>query len=581
MKFTRFTAMFTACAAAVAACSAMPVCAADSAVLPAWVPASYEQALDFRNTHGFTHTADGTVCAVFSETFSDDAGGETANPNQITAEGDSFVQVSRECYTSDMSEPGIVRQYEVCVWQAESAGELAVSFANAAGEISGYTFACDESGALTETDIFGWLPDCNTEFDAFVREHGAVSTHGQYVLFAITEGIGTAYHWEETNNTGAPAILTSYCSMKTDMLVAGGSNQFIEVYDCASTAGYVGLTIRWDMVDYSGTGDPIETMLGEFAVLDGGETVLQRGDARIRLRDYDTDELIDFADYPEGSFRLWVKYNTNSKQTDSSADWGSADWTLLSNPAFNRLGDFMENADDPSFGLDTEALPSNLLLTWDGTEIEYYENHAMDVTLRLKDQNKIPTFLGDVNSDGQFDLSDVVALVKWLVGDPDAALANWINGDFDHNLRIDARDLTRMKRALTQSETPPPPTGEKTAKMLLTSSSGGYGVAGQYLGGSVWSTEYTVREGDVFCERMGGVWYLPVGEPEDETKYARTVEITAITAEGVTYLDYTRGEFPVEHTLRYGEQSETIWSTPNFTVSDGRNFDYLVTFAAE
>ena len=55
---------------------------------------------------------------------------------------------------------------------------------------------------------------------------------------------------------------------------------------------------------------------------------------------------------------------------------------------------------------------------------------------------------GDVNADGAFDLADVTLIRDWLLNVPDTQLADWNAGDFDENGRLDARDLTRMKREL-------------------------------------------------------------------------------------------------------------------------------------
>ena len=70
---------------------------------------------------------------------------------------------------------------------------------------------------------------------------------------------------------------------------------------------------------------------------------------------------------------------------------------------------------------------------------------------------------GDVNSDGSFDIADLVLLQKWLLAVPDTDLANWKAADLSRNERLDAFDLCLMKRALFAkdkkdgSELIPPP----------------------------------------------------------------------------------------------------------------------------
>ena len=79
--------------------------------------------------------------------------------------------------------------------------------------------------------------------------------------------------------------------------------------------------------------------------------------------------------------------------------------------------------------------------------------------------------MGDVNDDGAFSISDVVLLQKWLLAVPDTPLANWKAADFCADNKLNALDMTLMKRALLeniQDPVEPPadliaPLGFKTA----------------------------------------------------------------------------------------------------------------------
>ena len=55
---------------------------------------------------------------------------------------------------------------------------------------------------------------------------------------------------------------------------------------------------------------------------------------------------------------------------------------------------------------------------------------------------------GDINSDGIFNVTDVVLLQKWLLAVPDTHLADWKVGDFCDDNRLNVFDLCLMKRAL-------------------------------------------------------------------------------------------------------------------------------------
>ena len=173
--------------------------------------------------------------------------------------------------------------------------------------------------------------------------------------------------------------------------------------------------------------------------------------------------------------------------------------------------------------------------------------------------------MGDVNADGLFNITDVVCTVKWLYSEPDAKLKKWTNGDFTHDNKLDARDLTLMKRALI--EMPPPEAG--TAIMAVTSA---------YDSGKVFTANYTIRAGDVFFESENGIWRQNVKESQ-AAPHSKLVEIQSITDTSVTYLNYTRGDTALEWTNAYGEQSDTINSTESFIVYDGNNYSYHITFS--
>ena len=58
--------------------------------------------------------------------------------------------------------------------------------------------------------------------------------------------------------------------------------------------------------------------------------------------------------------------------------------------------------------------------------------------------------MGDVNGDGNFSVVDVIMFRKWLLAVPDVHLVNWKAADFCNDNRLNAADLSLMKRALMQ-----------------------------------------------------------------------------------------------------------------------------------
>lgn len=57
---------------------------------------------------------------------------------------------------------------------------------------------------------------------------------------------------------------------------------------------------------------------------------------------------------------------------------------------------------------------------------------------------------GDVNADGEFNISDVVMMQKWLLAVPDAVLSDWGAGDLCDDSIINVFDLCLMRRMLIE-----------------------------------------------------------------------------------------------------------------------------------
>ncbi len=86
---------------------------------------------------------------------------------------------------------------------------------------------------------------------------------------------------------------------------------------------------------------------------------------------------------------------------------------------------------------------------WTTNENTIYGNAAMIfLTSIMMAQNAPESVRGDVNADGDFTAADLVALQKWLISAPNVNLADWKAGDFCENDRLDAFDLSMMRKEL-------------------------------------------------------------------------------------------------------------------------------------
>ena len=84
--------------------------------------------------------------------------------------------------------------------------------------------------------------------------------------------------------------------------------------------------------------------------------------------------------------------------------------------------------------------------------IRWYVSNGTETTLYAIDPFRLSDYamniIGDVNADGEFNVSDVVLLQKWLLAVPNTHLPNWKAGNFCEDDRLDVFDLCLMKRLL-------------------------------------------------------------------------------------------------------------------------------------
>ena len=143
------------------------------------------------------------------------------------------------------------------------------------------------------------------------------------------------------------------------------------------------------------------------------------------------------------TFYLKLQYKDAADEThyDTVAEGVavSGQWTQLSNIAYT----LPEGASNMKLYVETK----------EGTDSFYLDEAvcAVEGTVITGAGQPEYTIKGDVNADKVFDLADVNMLQKWLLVYPDVALANWEAGDLNNDGRLDAVDLTLMKRALLNS----------------------------------------------------------------------------------------------------------------------------------
>ena len=269
------------------------------AALPDWLPDSFESALEFRNTYGATLVKDGLVCVVFKENTAETSDGQQgASRYEIRTTEGMMKELKRETYCPESQETDSC--YEVAVYYApQKQGEFAVALTDKWAQIcivpengydhvlenntlaqkawidlggvnasAFYSFAINEDMEITETDIYGWLPDCAAEYAAYKEKNGAVSAKDDLVLFCIDKAIGTAYSWTSAVDENMfRELFRSSCSMETAKLLDGGTQRFVAVYRALNSGKGI---IRWELGEYVDYGIPpfVKTLTADCSVAD-------------------------------------------------------------------------------------------------------------------------------------------------------------------------------------------------------------------------------------------------------------------------------------------------------------------------
>ena len=107
-----------------------------------------------------------------------------------------------------------------------------------------------------------------------------------------------------------------------------------------------------------------------------------------------------------------------------------------------------DNADPKESGVISNVRYGGVIYGYKGSTAESYaEKHgfAFEIIDDTPDVKK-----GDVNGDGEFSISDVVLLQKWLLAVPGTELADWKAADLCEDDELDVFDLCMMRKALLE-----------------------------------------------------------------------------------------------------------------------------------
>ncbi len=243
---------------------------------PEWAPTSFNEALTFINTYGRTFVKDGFICTVRDRRISKER-------FETNVSGD-YSLVSSQVYEwipdlSDYDEDMIIDvmqgefMLEVNVYKPTAPTNISISWAdyylNSAGEEKfsensdvTFEFEVAENGKITQTDTFGWMPDCVTEYESFVEKNGNVLVKDGYIGFVSEICTDAGYDlFFEQGGTGKVELTDehNFYLVQAPIEAPGSANYMVEIYK-PTTAGNV--TLDWTTArdwEYDNTVMPICT----------------------------------------------------------------------------------------------------------------------------------------------------------------------------------------------------------------------------------------------------------------------------------------------------------------------------------
>lgn len=228
-------------------------------VLPEWIPQTFTEALHFDNKYGKTHIEDGLICCVRKKYNYDDSnnylteysGDDSCGLLTLFNETYNFVMPEKpdesdeEAYQEYLdflyknnipefyAENDLVYvdfEYEVTVYAMNPTSSVEINWIEKHPQLdrivktTTLSFKSSEDGEITETDLYGWLPDTEYEGDVFTEKYGEISVHDGYIVFCgdVCWDGGYSLIFEQ-DGTAKLELVKEDASSETNIIPVGGA----------------------------------------------------------------------------------------------------------------------------------------------------------------------------------------------------------------------------------------------------------------------------------------------------------------------------------------------------------------------
>ncbi len=359
-----FTAgMMLASASALPSASAADQPSMDSVIgtLPDWTPMNFDDALQFYNTYGKSHVEDNFICLVKPIYLNEKDCYKTSYSGSIEL-ADTPVCTSVVYFEADSSSFITDYVFEVQMFRVPEGYDLTVTWTKTIGDkdLTLETFSFENQYGYTEqTDSYSWLPDCITEYDAFLAKNGRAFVYDNYVVYCedVNASTGASLKMEQTGEGAIEMVKTSGCTEFIPIDLAGNPSSSVIVYQ-PTVDGLV--DVEWSVGRQWSDEASFDITNGSYHIKnDCTEIVdLSNGSTIITFINQDTGELIDI---PENSSFLKS--------------------TIQHSPDEPLLDELFPIDSNPCVIDSTRAYDPNCSYSFDiRTEDGYYDFHGFEVT---------------------------------------------------------------------------------------------------------------------------------------------------------------------------------------------------------
>ena len=337
-------------------------------ILPDWVPQNFAEAMQFYNTHGRSYAADNVICLVRpmiqykkndyqlsisgSMTYINTPASGQAKfyeleiPEKPDKSDEEAVKAYEEycdsigLYSHDYgffeTYAGCKTQsaFEVELFRVFDGFDLTVTWSEKEDDqykpTDKFSFE-NHGGTITETDIYGWLPDSPHEFNEFMTQNGQASVHDNYIAYCsdVNYSTGASLKMEQSGNGAIKEVMESNCSGFELMSSTGASSSSVILYQPTSDGN---VDVKWTVGREWEPDNPLYWTDGKYEIKDNCSVIVdhspyRKGSTVFTLVDKDTEEPIVINDDFQNCYLL-----KTTKETPSTGEITGEMFNFSANP---------------------------------------------------------------------------------------------------------------------------------------------------------------------------------------------------------------------------------------------------------